>query len=687
MSDGTNLGKAYVQIIPSADGIKAQLASILGDNMPSGTSAGKSIGKGLTSGFGSAVKGLGSIMSKTLAGVAKVGLASVGVATAGVVAVVKSSAEAFADYQQNLGGVETLFKENSDAVVKYANDAYKTAGVSANAYMENVTSFSASLLQGLGGDTAQAAEVANTAMVDMSDNANKFGTDISSIQNAYQGFAKNNYTMLDNLKLGYGGTQAEMARLINDSGVLGDTVEVTASTVNDVSFDKMIEAIHTVQDEMGITGTTSLEAGTTVSGSMGMVSAAWENLMAGMADKDADLGGLIDNLVDSLSGAGENLLPVVEQALNGVVTLISTLAPEIVEKIPELINTVLPNLIIAATSIVSSLATALPQILTSLITAIKGQLPTIISAIKDIMPLLKEGVSQLITAVVELLPTLIPMLVEGACQLFVGILDALNQISEELMPMLPELINSVVEILIENMPTLIDGAFTLFAGICDGLAQSAPEILQGIVDLCAMLVVELIEHIPDLIDAGGQLLAGLASGLCDVFSPISDALSDIMINISDWFSQKWQDAKTWGSDLINNFIQGIKDKWESLKQTVSDVAGSIADFLGFSEPDKGPLSNFHTYAPDMMDLFAQGIKDNEDVITTQFNSSLKPIANTSYDAINSVQGSHESNPKTNNSVTLFLADTAGKILASTVANPLDIINGTTVNLFNRGVAL
>ena len=188
---------------------------------------------------------------------AKVAVVATTAVATGIAGITAKAVSEYADYEQLVGGVETLFKDSSDKVVEYANNAYKTAGLSANEYMDTVTSFSASLLQGLEGDTAQAAEIANTAIVDMADNANKMGTDMASIQNAYQGFAKQNYTMLDNLKLGYGGTASEMARLINDSGVLGDTMTVTADNVNSVSFDKMIEAIHTVQVEMGISGLTA----------------------------------------------------------------------------------------------------------------------------------------------------------------------------------------------------------------------------------------------------------------------------------------------------------------------------------------------------------------------------------------------------------------------------------------------
>lgn len=242
--------------------------------------------------------------------------AGLAAAAAGVTAITKAAVQSYADYEQLVGGVETLFKESAGVVEEYANQAYVTAGVSANKYMETVTSFSASLLQGLGGDTAAAAKIANQAVIDMADNANKMGTSIEMIQNAYQGFAKQNYTMLDNLKLGYGGTASEMARLINDSGVLGDTMKVTASTVNSVSFDKMVQAIHVVQDNLGITGTTALEASETISGSLNSMKASWQNLLTGMVDPAQDFGKLFDKFIASVETFAGNLIPAITKALS-----------------------------------------------------------------------------------------------------------------------------------------------------------------------------------------------------------------------------------------------------------------------------------------------------------------------------------------------------------------------------------
>ncbi|MBE5969765.1 MAG: hypothetical protein E7242_05975, partial [Lachnospiraceae bacterium] len=256
-----------------------------------------------------------------------------------LVDIAKQSYSAYAEYEQLVGGVETLFGESADELMKYANNAYKTAGLSANEYMEQATSFSATLLQGLEGDTAKAVEYANLAISDMSDNANKMGTDISMIQNAYQGFAKDNYTMLDNLKLGYGGTASEMARLVNDTKVLGTETEVTAETVKDVPFDKIIEAIHKTQEQIGITGTTMKEAEGTIEGSTKAVKASWQNLLVGIADENADLKGLIHTFVENVVALAKNAVPRIKQIVSGLWQAIKELLKEFA---PNVAKTLIP---------------------------------------------------------------------------------------------------------------------------------------------------------------------------------------------------------------------------------------------------------------------------------------------------------------------------------------------------------
>lgn len=625
--NGTQLGKAYVQIVPSMQGLASELRRAFGDSMPDGHKFGSSLGGKVVSGFGSTIK-------KGFALAAKAGIATISAASAGIGAIVKSSASAYADYEQNIGGVETLFKDNADTIVKYASEAYKTAGISANDYMQNVTSFSASLLQGLGGDTAQAAEIANEAMVDMSDNANKFGTDISSIQNAYQGFAKQNYTMLDNLKLGYGGTQSEMARLINDSGVLGDSIKVNEKTVNSVSFDKMIEAIHKVQTDLDITGTTSKEAATTVSGSLGSVKAAWANLMAGMGDKNADLKNLIKEMVSTVKTFAKNILPVIKQALSGVTTLISELAPDIAAELPQLVSDLLPQLIEAGTQIFQALVKGISDNIGTITQAAITAITTIATALIQNTGPLVQALATIITTIAQALPTILPDLTEAIKQQMPLILQAILDSLPAIIECATQIIVTIAETLANNINLIVDGAVKIIDTLAMSLSDSdtAKKLTEAAFKIVFTLTKEIVKNLPDILASGiliaVEIVKGIAQGMVDFFAPVSDALSDMLIDLTDWFSRKWNDFKEWGSDMIQAFIDGIKEKWQSLKDTVCDVASSVKDFLGFSEPDKGPLSNFHTFAPDMMDLFAKGIADNEDTITMQFNRSLQPLMDT-----------------------------------------------------------
>ena len=430
------------------------------------------------------ISGLSSKLGNGLKTAAKIGTAAVAAAGTAIVAIGKQAIEQYADYEQLVGGVETLFKQSSDTVMGYAENAYKTAGMSANEYMETVTSFSASLLQSLDGDTAAAAEKANLAITDMSDNANKMGTDMEMIQNAYQGFAKQNYTMLDNLKLGYGGTKEEMQRLLEDAEKLSG-IEYDISSYADI-----VDAIHVVQTEMGITGTTAKEASTTIQGSVSSMKSAWQNLLVGMADDNADFGQLVNNLVDSAVTVGENIIPRVEQTIQGLATFISSASD-----------------------------------------------------------------------------TIIPLVVET-------------------------------------------------------IANNLPMIISAGVDLVVSLAGALIDAIPELLKAVPQIILAIANGLLSLGGKIYDAGASLVNKVKSAIMEKVNAAKQWGKDLIQNFIDGIKAKGRVLLDGVKDIAQGIKDFLGFSEPKLGPLSNFHTYAPDMMQLFAKGIKDNEHLITDQIGKSF-----------------------------------------------------------------
>ena len=554
---------------------------------------------GLDSGMNQAESKAGSFAKKLGGGLktaAKVGAAAVAAASAAVVSLTKDAVENYAEYEQLVGGVETLFKDSADTVMSYAENAYKTAGLSANQYMETVTSFSASLLQSLGGDTEKAANVADMAITDMADNANKMGTSMEAIQNAYQGFAKQNYTMLDNLKLGYGGTKSEMERLLADATALSG-IEYNIDNLNDV-----YEAIHVVQTELGITGTTAKEASSTISGSLGMLESSWQNLVTGIADPNADLGKLIDNLVDSAGTAAENLIPVIEKALTGIVNLIDKLAPVIIEKLPALVGQLLPMLLNSAVKLVEAIVAALPELLQMLV----DQLPMIMD--------------MLVSTIVNLLP----MLIDLALQLILTLADGIVQALPELIPALVDVILTIVEKLTDpdTLMKLVDAALQIIISLAVGLVKAIPQLLAKLPIIIINIVETLIQLAPKLLEAAFELIATLATGLIDSVPNAVSAVTEVFTKIKEIFLGKIGEAAQWGKDMIDNFIGGIKDKIGNVKDVISNVGQSIKDRLHFSEPDEGPLSDFHTYAPDMMDLFIKGIADNEDRLKNQIERTF-----------------------------------------------------------------
>ena len=427
MPKGNTVASAYVQIVPSAEGIKGSITQALGGEA---SSAGESLGSTLVG----KIKGV--------------------IAAAGIGAAIGKTLTEGAALQQSIGGVDTLFKDSANTIKQYAAQAYSTAGVSANSYMEQVTSFSATLLQGLGGDTAAAAKYANMAIVQMSDNANKMGTDIGSIQWAYQGFAKDNYTMLDNLKLGYGGTQSEMARLINDSGVLGDTVEVTAQTVKDVPFDKIIEAIQVIQDNLGITGTTANEAATTFSGSLASMQAAASNVMGALMlgqDLKPALNGLATTMTTFLVG---NLLPALWNILSALpsalVTFIQSLVPQLATQLQTFVSGIVPQISAGITQTGPQLLASAQGLLSQFQTAVTTYLPNLLSSGVQI-------VQQIMAGVTTGLPSMLQTAASLASQFITTWVSGFSQISATAM----QLVGLIVSGITQELPVFISTAGTL----------------------------------------------------------------------------------------------------------------------------------------------------------------------------------------------------------------------------------
>lgn len=577
-------------------------------------------------------------LAKVSVAAAKIGVVAATVVATGLTAMTKSAVEQYADYEQLVGGVETLFKDSSDKVVEYANNAYKTAGLSANEYMDTVTSFSASLLQGLGGDTEKAAETANLAITDMSDNANKMGTDMASIQNAYQGFAKQNYTMLDNLKLGYGGTASEMARLINDSGVLGDTMTVTADNVNSVSFDKMIEAIHVVQTDMGITGTTAKEAATTIQGSIGMMKSAWTNLLTGMADPSQDMGVLINNLVDSVMAVADNLVPRIADTLPRIVTGISSLAQKLAPYIPPLIEQILPSLIQGATSLLSELVNNLPGILETLLPGIGGELgQTLTSALQSIFGTLQAILPTILSLVNTLLPPLL--------QIVQIILPPLTNLINMLLPPIVQIVSQILPILISILQPVLE------------LLQPILDLLNPIINLILMIFDPLMELINMILPPLVEVISLISEEILGVLKPILEwfcemleitleaaiiAIMAVINNCRESFSMAWKGIKkVWNAApaFFKGIWNGIKSAftavgkffkdifttaWNGIKSVWSAVTGF---FSGIWNGIKGAYASVGTWFSDIFGKAWAGIKNAFSPMVKFFSDTWQKIKN------------------------------------------------------------
>ena len=568
---------------------------------------------------------ISSAVGKGLATAAKVGVAAVGAASVAVAGLTKTAVGEFAEYEQLVGGVETLFKTSAQDVLSYAKNAYKTAGMSANDYMETVTSFSASLLQGLGGDTKKAAEMANMAITDMADNANKMGTSMESIQAAYQGFAKQNYTMLDNLKLGYGGTQAEMVRLINDSGILGKKIK----DLDGITFDQMVEAIHKVQDQMGITGTTAKEASTTIQGSIASMKAAWSNLMAGLATPGADLGALIEGFVDTGKTALGNIVPAVKTALSGISQVVRQAAPIIAAELPGLVAEVLPSLLSAAGSLVAAFIEGLPTILQAIGDAIPEIMNSIFSSIESILPeslipafeKLKETINGVIDWLSNLDESQINTIVTIAevVAAVVGVISVINTVISTMTAVSSAIafLTSPIGLVVVAIAGLVAAGITVakhWDEIKAKFLKGAQELKQDWENM------KQAWH--NVTSAISTKIQEFGSAVRQGFENVKSAVKTAMDNVKSTVQSVVSTAASWGRDLMNNFINGIKEKFAALRDAVSSAAQTVKNFLGFSEPKEGPLSNFHTYAPDMMAMFAKGIRDNDELIRNAFGDSL-----------------------------------------------------------------
>lgn len=500
---------------------------------------------------------LGSIAGTAMKGVtAAVGAVSIALAGLG-----SASVSSYADLEQNVGGIETLFKGSADKVIKNAENAYKTAGMSANQYMETVTGFSASLLQSLGGDTDKAADVADMALTDMADNANKMGTSMESIQYAYQGFAKQNYTMLDNLKLGYGGTKEEMERLLSDAQKITG-VKYDISNLNDV-----YQAIHVVQGQLGITGTTAKEAASTISGSVSSMKSAFDNFLNGS--------GTMDQLVETGITAIQNIVNAVGQLLPQLMQSLSDATPQIIAGINQIFPQILDLIMTNAPTLISTIG----QVLMALVQSLLPYMPQLLNIAMQL-------IQSFITGLITMLPQIIQMGMQLITQLILGIAQMLPQL-------IPQAINAIITIvngLLDNIDMLIDAAIQLILGLADGLINALPILIEKAPEIIMKLVTALIKNAPKILEAGVQLIVKLVEGVGSVLGKLGQMAGTIIQTIWDGLKSLPSKMIEVGKNLIQGIWNGISNAvgwlWDKISGFCSGIVDKIKGFFGIHSPSK-----------------------------------------------------------------------------------------------------
>ena len=505
----------------------------------------------------------------------------------------KSALDSVGQLEQNVGGVETLFGDAADAVIASADRAYQTAGMSANDYMSTVTSFSASLLQSLGGNTEEAAKVADMAIIDMADNANKMGTSMDMIQNAYQGFAKQNYTMLDNLKLGYGGTKTEMERLLADAEKLTG-VKYDINNLNDV-----YQAIHAVQEEMGITGTTAKEAASTLEGSMASAKAAWDNFMNGSGDAD--------QLADAFATAADNIVKNLAEIIPRFAETLPALGGAIIAQIPGLVAAIVPAVLSAGQSVLKQLQDAvldfdfagtadkvvqmitgfiegdgLGSLLDTLVTIFTG----IVNGISSMLPLLLPALIELISYVVTSLLDQLPAILDCALELILGLAQGILAALPVLIEALPEVISSIVEFLISAIPQIIDAGIELLMALVDALPVIIDALVDALPQIIKATVTALIAAAPQIAKAGVKLLGALieaipvivvelAKAVPDIVAAIIDVLAELPGLIGEVFAEIVTDLVEWGQQMLSNASTAMSNMLSQVNSIIQELPGKI----------------------------------------------------------------------------------------------------------------
>lgn len=613
-------------------------------------------------------------MSKLKDGLKKVGevaldvtkkLAQVTTAVSGALAgVVAMGVKSYSELEQNLGGIETLFGDSADKVVENAKNAYKTAGVSANEYMAGVTSFSASLLQSLGGDTSKAADIADMAFRDMSDNANKFGTDMSSIQSAYQGFAKQNYTLLDNLKLGYGGTKTEMERLLSDA-------EKISGVKYDIkNLDDVYEAIHVIQEDLGVTGTTAEEAASTISGSAASMKAAFDNFLNGSGSPE-DLADAVTNMLTNVGKAIGKLAPSI---LSGIVKLIQTLLPQVVQ----MLMTLIPQLLTAVQNMINTLLTMLLQNTTAISTAITNlinlviqflttNLPlilqagitillTLVDGIIGAIPTLAEALPQVVTTIINVLIENIPAVLEAAIQLLMALVEAIPVIIEALVDALPTIIDTIITTLLDNLPMLLEACIKLFMALVEAIPKVIVQLVKVVPTIVTSVVKTLWDNRGKILEGGKKMLLNLRDGIVNNLSELMTKVKEIPSKVKEWIETGLQKLYDVGDNFVKGIWEGISDGLGWIKSKLKEWVGSVVDFckkiLGIKSPSKVMADSVGKY---MAEGIGVGFEDEMDSVEKEMAKAI-PIDSLVSNVNNAMRGLNQGintsiNPQINPNIT------------------------------------
>lgn len=568
----------------------------------------------LVSKFGGAAKKVGAAALAASTAVATA-------ATAAVVDLTKQAVSAYADFEQLEGGIKKLFGDDVYTdVISNAENAFKSVGMSANDYIKNVTGFSAALINSLGGNTKEAAAVADVAMRDIADNANTYGKyTAEEIAGVYQALAKGQWQTLDNLNLGYGGTKEGMQALIKKANELGAAQGKNANLTID-SFADIVEAIHRVQTDMGIADTTINEGFKTISGSIQMVKASWDNVLSAIGEgDDAKLTQYINDLVESIGAASNNLLPTVETALMGIADLVSTLAPQIAEKLPSMITDALPSLLAAGVEAIKALAHGL------------------VDAIPELMPTVIDVIMQLGQMIIEMAPELVKCGIELLGDLALGLAQALP----ELIPVAVDAVLSLVEYLLDNIDMLIDAGVELLVGLAFGLVDAIPVLLDKAPIIIMKLVEALIRNLPKLVECAVELIIALASGLIQAIPRLIVAIPEIIAAIVSGLISGVADIIEVGGDLVDGLWQGIKKAWGKLVDGVKNLGKGIINtfksILHIGSPSKLMRDEIGRWIPEGI---AVGIEENSESVSDSVNNL---VDNTMENVTRSLQGNFNGN--------------------------------------------